>query len=167
VTSAVGGEQIRTERLVLSPVRVEDAEDLYAILREPALGEFTGDVPPIDVAETRERITSWLQGPDSDDERWRNWIARSPEGTPVAHIAATVRGASAWLAWIVALDAQRRGYATEAALAVMEQLASDGVAVFLASIPAGHGASEGVARNLGLALTDQIADGERVWRRQA
>ena len=48
----------------------------------------------------------------------------------------------------------------------MDLLAKDGVGTFAASIRDGHEASEGVARNLGLRVTDEIVAGERVWRTQ-
>ena len=111
------------------------------------------------------RIGPWIAGPGSEkDERWLNWIARTLDGRPVAHLAATVQGSLAWLAWIVAVDHQRRGYATEAALAIIDHLAKHGISAFSASIRKGHAASEGVARDLGMLVTDDVIDGERVWR---
>jgi RimJ/RimL family protein N-acetyltransferase len=157
---------IETERLSLHPVRSDDAEDLFAILRDPVLGELTGDPPPESVAAVRARIERWTLGPGSDDERWLNWLARM-DGRAVAHLQATVKGSTAWLAWVVAVEVQRRGYATEAARGIMDRLASSGVDGFAATILEGHEASEGVARRLGLVLTDEIVDGERVWRRRA
>jgi RimJ/RimL family protein N-acetyltransferase len=67
---------------------------------------------------------------------------------------------------VVAIKRQRRGFATEAARAITGHLGTNGVRTFAASIPQGHVASEGVARNLGLLVTDEIVDGERVWRTQ-
>jgi RimJ/RimL family protein N-acetyltransferase len=113
----------------------------------------------------RARIGSWISGPGSEhDERWLNWIARTPDGSPVAHLAATVQGPVAWLAWIVGVDHQRRGYATEAALGVVDHLALHGISAFSATIRESHAASEGVARNLGMLVTDEVIEGERVWR---
>ena len=124
-----------------------------------------GEPPPASVSVTRERIAAWMRGPDpAKGERWLNWLARTQEGRPVAHLPATVQGAIAWLAWIVAVDYQRQGFATECARAIMAHLAAHGVNTFAASIPKGHLASEGVVRNLDMRLTDEIADGERVWR---
>jgi RimJ/RimL family protein N-acetyltransferase len=116
----------------------------------------------------RERIEEWMRGPGPEkDERWLNWLARTHDGRPVAHLSATVQGSLAWLAWVVAVKWQRHGFATEAARAIMDHLATKGVRTFAASIPEGHEASEGVARNLGLLITDEIIDGERVWRAQS
>jgi RimJ/RimL family protein N-acetyltransferase len=158
------GASIETERLSLRPIRPVDADALYAILREPAIGAAMGEEPPVDAEEVRRRIESWNRGPERQGEIWLNWIARSSDGMPVAQLAATLHGSSAWLAWIVALDAQRQGFATESGRAVMDHLVANGIDVFLASIPEGNVASEGVARKLGLHLTDETAEGERVWR---
>ena len=156
---------IDTDRLSLRPIQLADAEDLFEIMRDPAVGAAMGEPPLEDMGAVRARIGSWISGPGSDqDERWLNWIARTHDGRPVAHLAATVRGSLAWVAWIVGIDHQRRGYATEAALAIMDHLAANGISAFAATIREGHEASEGVARNLGMLVTDSVIDGERVWR---
>jgi RimJ/RimL family protein N-acetyltransferase len=112
-------------------------------------------------------VQSWLHGPGAEsDERWLNWLARVVDGLAVGHFSATVRGSSAWLAWIVAVESQRQGYGTEAARAVIDCLATNGIRMFAAAIPEGHEASEGVARKLGLLVTDELANCERVWRTQ-
>ena len=46
----------------------------------------------------------------------------------------------------------------------MDHLASNGIGSFAATIREGHAASEGVAHNLGLRVTDEVIQGERVWR---
>jgi RimJ/RimL family protein N-acetyltransferase len=156
---------IATDRLSLQPMRPADAEDLFEIMRDPAIGASMGEPPPESVAAVRARIESWISGPGSeDDERWINWIARTHDGSPVAHLSATIRGSLAWLAWIVGVESQRRGYATEAARALKDHLATNGIGTFAATIRAGHEASEGVARNLGLLVTDEVIKGEQVWR---
>jgi RimJ/RimL family protein N-acetyltransferase len=156
---------IETERLFLRPLVPADAEDLYSIMQDPAIGTFTGDPPPESVDAVRARIEGWKQGPASQSgDRWLNWLARTSEGDAVAHLSATVHGRAAWLAWIVATERQRRGYATEAARGIRDHLEVNGVMTFFASIAEGHAASEGVARNLGMRLTQRTVDGERVWR---
>jgi len=158
-------QPIETERLSLRPVRPADAEDLFAIMRDPAIGAAMHEPPPESEATVRARIEAWIRGPGSDvDERWLNWIARTYGGHPVAHLAATIHGEVAWLAWVVGVDSQRHGYATEAARAVTDRLATDGIGTFAASIRNGHEASEGVARHLGMRVTDEVVTGERVWR---
>ncbi|PYS55573.1 MAG: hypothetical protein DMG13_03490 [Acidobacteria bacterium] len=60
---------------------------------------------------------------------------------------------------------QRRGYATEAAKAVVDLLVRSGVREIRASINPAHGASIAVAERLGLQRTAEIADGELIWKR--
>jgi RimJ/RimL family protein N-acetyltransferase len=103
-------------------------------------------------------------GTAESDERWLNWLARTDDGRAVAHLAATIMGSTAWLAWIVGVDYQRQGYASEAGHAIVEWLSANGVSRFAASVPEGYAASEGVARKLGLVLTDERVGGERVFR---
>jgi RimJ/RimL family protein N-acetyltransferase len=154
-----------TERLTLAPIEVSDADDLFEILRDPRIGGAMLEDPPASVDVVRSNIASWRAGPPPDrEDAWLNWLARTASGRAVAQLAATVQPRGTWLAWIVGVDHQRRGYATEAATAVLRSLSEQGVRTFLASIRDGHAASEGVARNLGFAPTDELADGERVWR---
>ena len=55
---------------------------------------------------------------------------------------------------------------SEAAIAIVEWLfEQDEVEVVTAHIYPGHAASERVAINAGLTVTDDLVDGERVWRR--
>jgi RimJ/RimL family protein N-acetyltransferase len=163
--AAEGDDPILTTRLTLRPIRPEDASDLFSILRDPAIGLWTGDEPPPDVTEVRRLIEAWGRGPEPGlDERWLNWFARTHAGDPVGHLQATVHGSSAALAWVVATPLQRRGYASEAALGVIGHLRRLNVVTFTASIAEGHAASEGVARRLGMVPTAQRLEGERVWR---
>ena len=153
-----------TARLRIEPVGPEDAQALFEVLADPALGRRTGEAAPTDIDEVRGRIRAWTEH-EPDGQRWHNWIVRrADDGRPIGYAQATVTGRRARLAWVVRVDAQRQGYATEAATAVMAGLAGDGVTTFEATIAAGHESSEGVAWHLGMEATDEVEDGERVWR---
>lgn len=158
---------LRTDRLSIVPVEadvLDDAQALFDVLADPVLGWWTGEEAPADVDEVRDRIRAWTEH-EPDDQRWHNWIARRiDDDEPVGYVQATVMGTRARLAWVVRADAQRQGYATEAATAVLSRLSADGVGTFEATIAAGHHASEGVAWHLGMEATDEVEDGERVWR---
>ena len=54
---------IETDRLSLQPIRPADAEDLFEIMRDPAIGAAMGESPPEDVVAVRARIGSWITGP--------------------------------------------------------------------------------------------------------
>ena len=155
---------IATDRLALTPIAVNDADDLYSILRDPRIGAAMLEEPPPSVGVVRSNIASWLKGPSPErEEAWLNWLARTHDGAPVGQLAATVQPRGTWLAWIVAVDQQGRGFASEAARGVIDSLTGQGVTTYLASIREGHDASERVARSLGFEPTDELADDERVW----
>jgi RimJ/RimL family protein N-acetyltransferase len=157
--------ELTTERLTLRPIDVEDADDLYGILRDPRIGGAMHEDPPASVDVVRANIARWRQGPPPErEEAWLNWLARTHGGEPVGQLAATVQRQGTWLAWIVGVDHQGRGYASEGARGVIASLGAQGVSTILASIREGHEPSERVARSLGFDLTDALADDERVWR---
>ena len=100
-------------------------------------------------------------------EAWLNWIVRT--GTPpvaVGVVQATVSGDGrvGEVAWEIGVDHQGRGYASEAAAALVGWLAGAGVGAIEACIHPDHAASAAVAARAGLAPTDEIVDGERRWR---
>ena len=66
---------------------------------------------------------------------------------------------------MIGVDWQGRGYAAEAARALVAWLDSRGVATVRAHIHPGHAASAAVARRAGLAPTGQFGDGEQLWQR--
>jgi RimJ/RimL family protein N-acetyltransferase len=89
-------------------------------------------------------------------------------GEPVGTVQATVtqrdgRWAAA-VAWVVGVPWQGRGYASEAAGALVAWLTGQGAAVITAHIHPGHHVSAAVAARAGLAPTSAEADGERVWQ---
>jgi RimJ/RimL family protein N-acetyltransferase len=163
-------EPIETGRLRLSPMSVEDADDLFAILDDIRLHRFIGGRP-----DTRDELTARLQGwstqrsPDGN-EAWCNWVVRTIDATVIGTVQATVwrprSGADmhASLAWVVGWDHQGQGYASEAARGLAGWLRGLGVRALEASIHSGHEASQGVARTIGLQPTSEVIDGELVWR---
>jgi len=154
-------EPIVTERLELTPLRVEDADTMAAVLADERLHEFIGGHPAT-VEELRGRYTRQVAGPGRPGEIWLNWIVRVA-GEPVGYVQATVVDTSADVAWVIGTPWQGRGYATEAAAGLVAWLRDRGLATF-ATIAPGHRASERVAAAVGLTVTDELVDGERVWR---
>ncbi|MEO5966404.1 MAG: GNAT family N-acetyltransferase, partial [Candidatus Limnocylindrales bacterium] len=110
------------------------------------------------------------RGPSADGtERWRNWTVRQIEsGAAIGFVQATITGdrpgETADVAWVIGVPWQGRGYATEAARAMARRLGDEGVATITAHVYPDHTGSERVAERLGLAPTDAVEDGERVWR---
>ena len=160
---------IETARLRLEPIEPDDAEELVPVLADPALYRFIGGKPPsLDVL--RDRFERWSVGHSADgSEEWRNWLIReSATGQAVGTTQATIveEGTAAWIAWLIGVRWQGRGYATEAAQALKGWLGVRGVQTIRADIHPDNVASEGVAGHLGLIPTDEIVDGERIWKNE-
>jgi RimJ/RimL family protein N-acetyltransferase len=157
-------ELLITDRLSLEPLRESHADEMVAVLAPLALYEFTGGSPP-DRATLAARYRAQSHGPALGDEDWFNWILRSRESAAaLGFVQATVLGRRADVAWVVGVDHQGRGLATEAATAVAGWLISNGIESVEAHIHPGHGASQGVARAIGLVGTGvRDEDGEEIW----
>jgi RimJ/RimL family protein N-acetyltransferase len=157
-------DEIQTARLTLVPLRVEDADELAAVLADERLHAFIGGRPAT-VGELRERYARLVSGSGGPDERWLNWVVRLRHGgEAVGTVQATVTPTRAAVAWVVGVAWQGRGYASEAAGALVAWLAEQGATEIVANVHPEHGASERVAERAGLLPTDATADGERVWR---
>jgi RimJ/RimL family protein N-acetyltransferase len=161
-------ETLTGERLTLTPLVPGDAGEMAEVLADESLYEFTSGAP-MDVAQLRARYERMAAGSGMGDERWLNWVVRRPsDDRPVGTVQATVidrEGArTAWVAWVTGVPWQGQGFATEAARLVVAWLGEHGVTEVLAAVRPGHLASERVATVAGLAPTDRMVDGERVWQ---
>jgi RimJ/RimL family protein N-acetyltransferase len=157
---------ITTERLKLDPLRVEDADEMVAVLDDERLHEFTGGRPAT-VAELRTHYARLLAGSSETDEVWLNWIVRRrSDSQPVGTVQATLRdgGKTALVAWVIGVEWQKQGLASEAARALVDWLREQGVHQFVAHIHPAHVASGGVAASAGLEPTEEEIGGEQVWR---
>jgi RimJ/RimL family protein N-acetyltransferase len=161
-------DPISSLRLRLVPLAVADAAEMAGVLSGDALYAFTGGGPP-GLDELRSRYARQAAGRSPDGaEEWHNWILRRhPGGQAVGYVQATIGGAGrrAEIAWVVGLEWQGQGYATEAARALVGWLDGRGVGVIQAHIHPGHAASAAVARHAGLRRSGIIEDGEQIWRR--
>ena len=158
---------LQSSRLNLTPMVQRDAPDLFALLRDPALHEFSTDPPPAHSDEVQERIRVWesRRSPTQDD-LWLNWTLRLRQsGLAVGYIQATVNEYAAELAWVIGAPFQRQGYATEAAQRVATwALDYFNVAELRASIHPNHIASQRVAAHVGLQPSGVYThEGEELW----
>jgi len=159
---------IETDRLVLVPLRPADAREMMPVLADPALYVFTGSEPP-GLVELTSRYRAWAQGSPRAGETWHNWVIRlGPDGPAIGHLQATMLddGRSADIAWLVGLVWQGRGYASEAAVALVGWLEACGVDAITAYVHPDNVASGRVAGNAGLAPTSELVGGEVAWRRE-
>ncbi|GAA2672831.1 GNAT family N-acetyltransferase [Nonomuraea recticatena] len=155
------------DRISLTPLTVADADEMVDVLSGERLYTFTGGSAPT-LEGLRARYTRQVTGRSPDGlEEWRNWIVRrGHDGQAVGYVQATIteQGRKAEIAWVIGLAWQRRGYASQAATALVAWLFDRGVEQVVAHIHPDHAASAAVAAKAGLSPTDQFDDGERLWR---
>jgi len=167
VPADFGEAEIVTSRLRLTPLRPEDADPMTAVLADDQLHEFIGG-RPASLAELRARYLRLAVGPPDPGQAWLNWIVRlAATGEPIGTVQATVflgERPQAVLAWVIGLAWQGHGYASEAARALVGWLSGRGARVIAAHIHPRNAASARVAERAGLVVTDEMVDGERVWR---
>lgn len=165
-------DDIDTDRVRLQPMRPDDAGALFPVIDDERLHACTGGVPDT-MDELRSRLDVWAHERSSDGRQaWLNWVVRAADdgrvlGTAQATVERGDDGPRAVVAWMVGSQHQQRGFASEAARAMIEWLETQGVLRVDAHIHPGHQASAGVARNAGLTPTTEKFDGESVWRRGA
>jgi RimJ/RimL family protein N-acetyltransferase len=162
----VEGEVITTERLSVVPLRAEDADEMFALFDDERLHEFIGGRPAT-LTELHDRYAKLAAGSGKRDEVWLNWIVRlRTDSRPIGTVQATVTddGCAAHVAWVIGVDWQNEGFASEAARALVDWLRGRGVNEIVAHIHPDHRASAGVAARAGLEPTDEEVDGERIWR---
>ncbi|MFJ4912339.1 GNAT family N-acetyltransferase [Streptomyces sp. NPDC088726] len=159
-----------TPRLDALPLRVDHADEMAAVLADPALHTFTGGAPQ-DTEALRSRYARQTAGSPDPAEQWWNWVLRVRDGDCLAgYVQATVdvTGARAEIAWVIGSGRQGRGYAKEAAAGLVAHLLDTGaVRTVVAHIHPDHAASEAVAASAGLARTGEWEDGEARWRLDA
>jgi RimJ/RimL family protein N-acetyltransferase len=168
--SAFAAATIVTERLLLVPLRPEDADEMVDVLADPRLHQFIGGHPAT-LEELRARYATLTAGSPRLEEVWRNWIVRRrADSRPVGTVQATLihhhEGWTAQVAWIIGLPWQHQGYASEAARALVGWLDSRHVHDLVAHIHPDHLASAKVAMRAGFQPTHDQVDGEQVWHRQ-
>jgi RimJ/RimL family protein N-acetyltransferase len=120
-----------------------------------------------DLDGLRRRFSAWeaRRSPDGA-EQWLNWIVRDrADGRPLGWAQATVRGATASVAYSLLLSARGRGAASDALRAITRWLRAErGVADVRATIAPDNVASGRVARAAGFAPTDLPDPGwDVVW----
>ncbi|MFD3652434.1 GNAT family N-acetyltransferase [Streptomyces sp. NPDC058620] len=158
-------EPFVTARLDALPLEAGYAQEMAAVLIDPALHTYMGGAPE-DEDTLRTRYERQSAGSPDPAERWWNWVLRARgEGRLVGYVQATVRGPRAEVAWVVGTGWQGRGYAKEAAKGLVAYLLDGGeVRTVVAHIHPGHAASAAVASAAGLSPTDEWEDGEARWR---
>ncbi|MFC4529305.1 GNAT family N-acetyltransferase [Sphaerisporangium dianthi] len=156
-----------SDRLRLDPLAVSDAGEMVEVLAGDDLYTYIGGSAPT-LDQLRARYARQVTGRSRDGrQEWHNWVVRrKADGRAVGYVQATIMddGRRAEIAWVVGLPWQGRGYASEAAQAMVAWLGSRGVVTVEAHVHPDHGASAAVARRTGLLPTGRFSGGEQLWQ---
>jgi RimJ/RimL family protein N-acetyltransferase len=115
---------IVADGLALEPQVLAHAEEMFAVLSDPAIYEYENQ-PPASLAWLRERYAR-LESRRSPDgrEQWLNWVIRLPGGELAGYVQATVDAAGrAGIAYVLSSRHWGRGVARRAVEAMIGELA--------------------------------------------
>lgn len=156
---------LETERLRLEPLRAEHAHTLFEGLSNTVLYEFISEEPPRSIEALEKRYAS-LESRTSPrgDEQWLNWVIQTkPDGRSHGYVQATVRDATANVAYLLFEESWAKGLAREAVLAVLEHLRGFyGVRLVIANVDTRNRRSIGLLRRLGFRLSVTREGAERI-----
>ncbi len=115
---------IKSSTLVLEPQVAGHAEEMFAILSDPAIYQHE-NAPPQSLDWLRSRYAR-LESRRSTDggEQWLNWVIRLPTSEVAGYVQATVRGERASIAYELASVHWGRGLAYQAVDAMIAELAA-------------------------------------------
>jgi RimJ/RimL family protein N-acetyltransferase len=115
---------LATQRLLLEPQRAEHADEMFALLQDPALYRYENEAPR-SVERLRERFARLETRASGDgSEAWLNWVVRLPGAGLIGFTQATVHADdSAGIAYVFGSTYWGRGYAYEAVHAMLRELA--------------------------------------------
>jgi RimJ/RimL family protein N-acetyltransferase len=111
-----------TERLLMRPLRVDDADALFAAYNDAELMRYWSSGPHADVAETRAYLA-----PRFDKNDWRSWaITLRSDDRVIGTVSAGQRRAGVVeIGYLLARSAWGRGYAREAVSGLIDLLLRD------------------------------------------
>jgi len=156
-------QTIATPELVLEPLGVSHAEEMFELLSDPAIYRYL-DYPPLPSVDHLRGVYTQLEARRSPegDEAWLNWVIRPHGRALVGYVQATVTSnRDAYVAYILASQYWGHGYAQKAMQPMLEHLAAVyGVDRFLATVEALNQRSIRLLERLGFRLVgmDELGD---------
>lgn len=120
-----GTKTIETARLILRPLTVNDAEEMFANwAHDPAVTRYLTWVAHTDVSATKALLTEWVQKYDTDPTYYNWGIVRKEDGVLMGTIGAIITDRSEHFepGYCMGKAFWGRGYATEALDAMVRYL---------------------------------------------
>ncbi|MSR59557.1 MAG: N-acetyltransferase [Planctomycetaceae bacterium] len=114
---------IQTDSLTLEPQVAAHADEMFAVLSDPAIYEYENSPPP-SLEWLRERFTK-LETRHSPDgrEQWFDWVIRLPPSELIGYVQATVdSNGKAAIAYVLSSRYWGRGLARQAVQAMISEL---------------------------------------------
>ena len=145
-------DALRTERLTLRPVALEDLDGYAAMFADPEVVRFLGDGTTATHEESREWVETSIARNVS--EGWSMRTLRTHDGTFVGRCGIAVRelgdSVEREIAYALAREHWGKGYATEAATAVRDRELEAGARRLVSLVAHGNAGSQRVATKLGM-----------------
>lgn len=149
--------------LALIPQKREHSREMYEILEDEGLYDFTGGYRAKSLAEYEERFLK-LESRRSPDKKyyWLNWVVKAGDRL-IGYVQATVGDGTAEVAWVIGILEQNRKYGRTAVILMIDWLKSVGCIEFRANIHRDNMKSRKLAEAVGFTRTDNQIDNEDVW----
>jgi len=114
---------IETGSLTLEPQTAAHAEEMFAVLSDPAIYEFENEPPP-SLEWLRARFAKLESRRSANDrEQWLNWVIRLPTSELIGYVQATVHpDRRAAIAYELSSAHWGRGLARQAVQAMISEL---------------------------------------------
>jgi ribosomal-protein-alanine N-acetyltransferase len=144
---------LATDRLVLEPQLSAHADEMFAVLGDPAIYEYENEPPP-SLEWLRERFARLESRTSADgSQQWLNWVIRLPASVAIGYAQATVHAdGRAEIAYVLASRHWGRGLASEAVRAMLGELvAHHGARTFSAVLKRANRRSLRLLERLGFA----------------
>lgn len=158
---------LRTERLDLEPVHSAHAAEVWPQLNDGRMWKYFPSRRPATLDDLRRLYDKWQRGSAHPNEVWCNWLCRErSSGTLIGGMQATVfpQQGDSYIAYAVYPLHQRKGYAREAARAVIAYVRDAyGVERFMAEMDTRNVPSQRLAESLGFVRAESVDAGEYVY----
>ncbi|HEX4944970.1 MAG TPA: GNAT family N-acetyltransferase [Usitatibacteraceae bacterium] len=166
---------VETDTVTLEPQTAAHAQEMFAVLGDPALYEHENEPPP-SLDWLRERFARLESRMSADGrEHWLNWVVRLPASGLIGYVQATVHpDGRAAIAYVLSSAYWGRGLARHAVEAMIAELVENcGVRSLSAVLKRGNHRSLRLLERLGFTLASpgqhverQVAPDELLMQRE-